>query len=148
MLAVGACGDTGADEDAAGTTGPSDAVHDPWFDGDDAAQRSTTATTPSGTTPPSGEEPARTGAAPVTKVFDEAAMRRSVRSMLTDSYDLSDVTSVTCPSEQPVEAGARFDCTAVVDGEPHRVPITVRDDDGRYEVGYPEPADGDEPPGT
>ncbi|WP_051442410.1 DUF4333 domain-containing protein, partial [Saccharomonospora iraqiensis] len=130
-----------------GTTGPSDAVHDPWFDGDDAGDGSTTAT-PSGTAPPSAGESARTGAAPVTKVFDEASMRRSVRSMLTDSYDLSDVASVTCPSEQPVEAGARFDCTAVVDGEPHLVPITVRDDDGRYEVGYPEPADGDDPPGT
>ncbi len=122
-------------------------MHDPWFDGDDAGDGSTTAT-PSGTAPPSAGESARTGAAPVTKVFDEASMRRSVRSMLTDSYDLSDVASVTCPSEQPVEAGARFDCTAVVDGEPHLVPITVRDDDGRYEVGYPEPADGDDPPGT
>ncbi|NIJ12181.1 hypothetical protein FHU38_002525 [Saccharomonospora amisosensis] len=74
---------------------------------------------------------------PLPRVFDPEVMRDSVLRILTDSYGIEGVESVTCPPEQPVEVGLTFDCTAVVDGDTQRVPITVKNEDGEYEVGYP-----------
>lgn len=80
------------------------------------------------------------GSAPLTplpRVFDPRAMRDSVLRILTDSYQIEGVESVTCPPDQPVEADLEFDCTAEIDGSTRRVPITVKNDEGEYEVGYP-----------
>lgn len=74
---------------------------------------------------------------PLPRVFDPRAMQDSVRRILTDSYAIEGVETVTCPPDQPVEADLKFECTAVVDGSTRHVPITVKNDDGEYEVGYP-----------
>ncbi|EHR51087.1 hypothetical protein SacmaDRAFT_2848 [Saccharomonospora marina XMU15] len=74
---------------------------------------------------------------PLPRVFDPHVMRDSVLRILTDSYGIEGVESVTCPPDQPVEVGLTFECTAVVDGDTQPVPITVKNEDGEYEVGYP-----------
>ncbi|WP_019813235.1 DUF4333 domain-containing protein [Saccharomonospora saliphila] len=136
-LLLGACGGEG---DEPGVTVPS--LGDTSTPG--------TTSTPDDTGPPSTgpsgpghADDDTTGPSPVSKVFDADTMRESVRSVLTGSYELDGVERVDCPSGRPVEAGTTFDCTAVVDGQTRRVPITVSDDDGRYEVGYPDDSDTD-----
>ncbi|PXY30478.1 hypothetical protein BAY59_13505 [Prauserella coralliicola] len=91
----------------------------------------------------SGEQATATAAstttslAPVSKVFDAEAMQMSVQQILTQSYRVEGVERVTCPPDQPVEVGLKFDCTAVIAGEPKRVQITVKNENDEYEVGYP-----------
>lgn len=70
-----------------------------------------------------------------TTVFDDAAVASGVEQVLTDQgYAVEDAT---CPRGVQVEAGAKFTCQATVDGEPREVAITVRTDDGEYEVASP-----------
>lgn len=73
--------------------------------------------------------------------FDNNAVQTDVQKILTDAPDagfgLSDVGSVTCPSGQEVTAGHTFSCDVSVGGEAKKVTITVKDDTGTYEVGYP-----------
>jgi len=45
---------------------------------------------------------------------------------------------VTCPADQEVKAGTTFDCSLQIDGQAKTVKITVKDDDGTYEVGVPQ----------
>ena len=52
-------------------------------------------------------------------------------------YKIDGVTGVTCPAEQKVEDGAKFECTATIAGKPQKVPITVKGDGGNYEVSPP-----------
>ena len=73
----------------------------------------------------------------VRTTFDAGAVQQGVQQILTDSYDIPGVESVTCPSGQAVEPGATFDCEATVEGSTLTVTVTVKDDDGTYEVGHP-----------
>lgn len=57
--------------------------------------------------------------------------------MLTESYGLTDVSDVSCPSGQKVEKDTTFTCTVLVDGDQREVTVTFTDDDGTYEVGRP-----------
>ena len=71
------------------------------------------------------------------EVFSELSIQDGVHQVLSDDYKL-EVSSVNCPSGQPVRVGSTFDCTASIDGQPRRVPITVETADGQYQVGEPQ----------
>lgn len=126
---LGACG--GAD---VGSGGP--VTSTPATTTGTASADRTVPTGSTGSTDTTTEDPA--GVSPVPKVFDETSMRKSVRSVLVDGYDIDAVQRVSCPPKQPVRAGTTFDCTAVIGGETKQVPITVENARGRYQVGYPE----------
>jgi Domain of unknown function (DUF4333) len=71
-----------------------------------------------------------------TTTFDNVAVQNGVKKILTEDYK-KNVTSVTCPAGEEVKAGRTFTCTATVDGQQRQVTITVKSDDGAYEVGEP-----------
>ncbi|MFT7834751.1 DUF4333 domain-containing protein [Saccharothrix sp. BKS2] len=71
------------------------------------------------------------------KVFDSAEVQKGVVTILTDVYKISDVESATCPADQEVKPNTTFECTAKIDGEDKTVKITVKTEDGEYEVGQP-----------
>ena len=75
------------------------------------------------------------------KIFDEDQVADGVTRVLTDDpptgYGLTGVEDVTCPANQPVEAGRSFECELKLDGEHTTVTIVVQDDDGLYEVNPP-----------
>jgi hypothetical protein len=71
------------------------------------------------------------------KVFDTAKVEQGVTGVLTDSYKLK-ASNVKCPDNEPVKAGTTFSCTVTVDGAQKNVQITVKSDDGHYEVGQPQ----------
>ncbi|WET82923.1 DUF4333 domain-containing protein [Amycolatopsis sp. QT-25] len=71
------------------------------------------------------------------RVFDPRTMQADVRKILTETYRLSAVGDVLCPSNQTVKDGSTFTCTVQVGGKGKTVTITVTGDDGRYEVGAP-----------
>lgn len=71
-------------------------------------------------------------------VFDSDEMESGVQGVLTEQYQIGGVEDVTCPGGQNVEVDNSFECTAVIGGEEHSVPITVTSEDGNYEVGTPE----------
>lgn len=73
----------------------------------------------------------------VTKVFDPAALRDGVRTVLERDFGLGRVTEVECPPAQRVGPGERFDCTVRIDGVTAAVPVEVQDVSGRYTVGRP-----------
>ncbi|MDQ7807779.1 DUF4333 domain-containing protein [Amycolatopsis sp. A133] len=72
-----------------------------------------------------------------TQVFNNTQMQTDVQKLLTETYKIEGVTGVTCPAEQKVEDGAKFECTATIAGKPQQVPITVKGDGGNYEVSPP-----------
>jgi len=72
-----------------------------------------------------------------TQVFNNTQMQTDVQKLLTDTYKIDGVTGVTCPAEQKVEDGAKFECTATIAGKPQQIPITVKGDGGNYEVSPP-----------
>jgi hypothetical protein len=76
----------------------------------------------------------------VTTVLDQTAVQNGVKTVLSSQppqgYGQT-VTAVSCPANQPVNAGDRFDCTVTVDGSQKKVTITVQDSTGDYEVGQP-----------
>jgi hypothetical protein len=72
-----------------------------------------------------------------TQVFNNTQMQTDVQKLLTDTYKIDGVTGVTCPAEQKVEDGAKFECTATIAGKPQQVPITVKGTGGNYEVSPP-----------
>jgi hypothetical protein len=72
-----------------------------------------------------------------TQVFNNTQMQTDVQKLLTETYKIDGVTGVTCPAEQKVEDGAKFECTATIAGKPQQVPITVKGDGGNYEVSPP-----------
>ncbi|WP_134668497.1 MULTISPECIES: DUF4333 domain-containing protein [unclassified Amycolatopsis] len=72
-----------------------------------------------------------------TQVFNNNQMQTDVAKLLTDTYKIQGVSGVTCPAEQKVEDGAKFECTATINGKPQQVPITVKGNDGNYEVSPP-----------
>ncbi|MEV0358565.1 DUF4333 domain-containing protein [Nocardia sp. NPDC050697] len=72
-----------------------------------------------------------------TDKLDQAAVQDGVKKVLGDSYGISDVGSVSCPSGQKVEVDATFSCTVDVSGEQKTVQVKITRDDGTYEVGRP-----------
>ncbi|WP_328616301.1 DUF4333 domain-containing protein [Amycolatopsis sp. NBC_00355] len=72
-----------------------------------------------------------------TQVFNNTQMQTDVQKLLSDTYKIDGVTGVTCPAEQKVEDGAKFECTATIGGKPQQIPITVKGDGGNYEVSPP-----------
>ncbi len=72
-----------------------------------------------------------------TQVFNNTQMQTDVQKLLTETYQIPNVTGVTCPSGQEVKDGAKFTCTATIDGKPQEVSITVKGDTGNYEVSPP-----------
>lgn len=78
------------------------------------------------------------------KVFDGGKVAQGVTSILTSptpggyGYSAADVTGVSCPSDQAVKAGTTFTCSLTYKGKPSTVTITVKDDNGTYEVGLPQ----------
>ncbi|WP_020673495.1 DUF4333 domain-containing protein [Amycolatopsis nigrescens] len=73
----------------------------------------------------------------VSKVFDTTAQQDAIKGILTDTYKIQGVQSVTCPDKQEVKADTTFDCTAMIGGQEQKVTIKVKDSDGNYEVGTP-----------
>ena len=71
------------------------------------------------------------------KVFSNSDVQNGVTDVLKNDYKLN-VGTVTCPPDQPVKVGSTFTCKAVVDGQTKSVQITVKADDGHYEVGQPQ----------
>lgn len=74
---------------------------------------------------------------PVPRIFDEAALEDGVRRVLVQSYALTDVGTVRCPSGQAVLTGISFDCEVEMGGVAKSVTLTVRGPDGTYEVSPP-----------
>lgn len=72
-------------------------------------------------------------------VFDNQRMQQDIQKVLTDSYAIEGVENVTCPADQEVEPGSQFQCEVTVNGQPQSVTITVKTDDGHYEVGQLQP---------
>ncbi|EWC59114.1 hypothetical protein UO65_5605 [Actinokineospora spheciospongiae] len=72
-----------------------------------------------------------------TKVFDQNAVQDGVKSILTGKYSVENVESVSCPADQEVKKDARFTCDVTIGGEQKKVNITVRSDEGEYEVAPP-----------
>jgi hypothetical protein len=78
-----------------------------------------------------------------TKVFDRAALEgdQGVKKILVNDYKVENIQSVTCPSDQEVKQGNKFQCTVKVGGDEPKeltVQITVTSDDGQYQVALPE----------
>ncbi|MFC9895615.1 DUF4333 domain-containing protein [Nocardia sp. NPDC127579] len=69
--------------------------------------------------------------------LDQSAVQDGVKKVLTDSYGITDVTDVSCPSGQEVKEGATFECSLKVSGEDKKVNLKITDKDGTYEVGRP-----------
>jgi hypothetical protein len=78
-----------------------------------------------------------------TKVFDQAALQgdEGVKKILVDDYRLENIESVSCPADQEVKQGNKFECTVKQGGDDPKdltVQITVTSDDGQYQVALPE----------
>ncbi|MFW0794775.1 DUF4333 domain-containing protein [Gordonia sp. CPCC 205515] len=71
------------------------------------------------------------------KTLDQDALQDGVKKVLTEDYQATDVSEVSCPSGQKVETGATFTCTATISGQAQTVKVTILDDDGKYEVSRP-----------
>ena len=71
-------------------------------------------------------------------VLDQSAVQSGVKSVLTESYGLQDVSNVQCPSGQKVKAGNTFVCTVTVDGQSKTTSIKIIDSKGTYEVAKPQ----------
>lgn len=71
------------------------------------------------------------------KKLSQDAVQDGVKKVLTEDYQATDVTAVTCPSGQKVEKGASFTCTATIAGQAQTVKVTILDNDGKYEVSRP-----------
>lgn len=73
--------------------------------------------------------------------FDNTKVAAGVTKILTDAppagYGKTNVTSASCPADQPVKTGTTFNCTVNINGSSQSIVITVKDDSGKYEVGVP-----------
>ncbi|MDQ3790622.1 MAG: DUF4333 domain-containing protein [Actinomycetota bacterium] len=80
------------------------------------------------------------------KVLDQAALEgdNGVKQVLVDEYKMTDVESVSCPADQEVKQGHKFECTVKIGGdEPKDVKVTitvVNEENAQYEVSRPEEA--------
>jgi hypothetical protein len=78
-----------------------------------------------------------------TKVFDQASLQGDdgVKRILVNDYKVENIESVSCPADQEVKQGNKFECTVKVGGDEPKeltVNITVTNDDGEYQVALPE----------
>lgn len=73
----------------------------------------------------------------VRSVFDAASVEKGVTQTLKGSYNIAGVGTVTCPDGEPVEVAHRFDCRVQINGADKTVTVTVKNDQGVYEVGHP-----------
>jgi hypothetical protein len=71
------------------------------------------------------------------RVFDGESVGIGVLQILREEYRISGVESVECPEDRPVVVGTSFDCTVRLDGTSKEVTITVKSEEGEYEVGQP-----------
>jgi hypothetical protein len=76
-------------------------------------------------------------------VFDNAALEGpdGIQSILVNEYGMENIESVTCPADQEVKTGNKFECTVEQGGDDPKeltVEITITSDDGEYQVGLPE----------
>ncbi|MFD1150967.1 DUF4333 domain-containing protein [Saccharothrix hoggarensis] len=71
------------------------------------------------------------------KEFDQAAVQTGVVGILKDVYKIQDVEGATCPAGQEVKPNTTFECTVKVGGKDKTVKVTVKTEDGEYEVGQP-----------
>ncbi|MEJ2887579.1 DUF4333 domain-containing protein [Actinomycetospora aeridis] len=69
-------------------------------------------------------------------VLDADAVAQGVTRVVTDEWHRQ-ISDVSCPADQEVRTGARFTCSATVDGRPVQVPVSVVDPQGTYSVGQP-----------
>jgi hypothetical protein len=77
------------------------------------------------------------------KVFDQSALQgeEGVKKILVNDYKVENIESVTCPADQEVKQGNKFECKVKTGGEDPKeltVQITVTSDDGQYQVALPE----------
>ena len=81
-----------------------------------------------------------------TKVFDQAALQGDdgVKKILVDDYKVDNIESVSCPADQEVKQGNKFDCTVKTGGDDAKeltVTITVtNEENAEYQVALPEEA--------
>jgi len=71
------------------------------------------------------------------KELSAASVQDGVQKVLTDTYKVTDVSKVSCPSGQEVKNGGTFTCKATIAGKETDVKITITDDNGTYQVGRP-----------
>lgn len=74
-----------------------------------------------------------------TKVFDNASLEEGVVQISKEKFGV-EATNVSCPDDIKVENGATGECTATVNGEQKKVPITVTNADAdppEYRVDQP-----------
>jgi hypothetical protein len=71
------------------------------------------------------------------RVFRSSEVERGVVTVLKDVYKISDVGVARCPEDQPVVPDTSFECTVRIGGETRQVKITIKTEDGEYEVGQP-----------
>lgn len=69
--------------------------------------------------------------------LDRNAVQAGVQRVLKESYGISDVQDVSCPSGQRVDVGRTFECTMRVGSDQKRVSVRITKSDGTYEVGRP-----------
>ncbi len=78
-----------------------------------------------------------------TKVFDQSALQGEdgVKKILVNDYKVPNIQSVSCPADQEVKQGNKFQCTVKVGGNEPKdltVEITVTSNDGQYQVALPQ----------
>ena len=71
------------------------------------------------------------------KELSAASVQDGAQKVLTDTYKVTDVSKVSCPSGQEVKNGGTFTCKATIAGKETDVKITITDDNGTYQVGRP-----------
>lgn len=97
-------------------------------------------TKPAASATPTDQAPAA-GSSPVpsptetVRFFDTERMNADVRRVMTEDYGVRGVRAVSCPRNEPVEAGASFVCRVELPGGGREVTITVESEQGRYRVG-------------
>jgi len=93
-------------------------------------------------------EDADSGPTAAGAVFDATKVAADVAQLLAGEppagYGLTGVTTVVCPSGQPIAKGTTFVCSAMIEGAVTSVPVTVTGDEndpaerGSYQVGIPQ----------
>lgn len=73
----------------------------------------------------------------VKRVLDAEAVEEGVRKVLTNDYQITKLESVSCPAGRELRPGNTFECVVRIDNREQTVPITVKTEDGQYEVARP-----------
>lgn len=72
----------------------------------------------------------------VRRVLDAGAVEEGVTRVLTDAYQ-EKVQSASCPANRELRPGNTFECVVRIDDQERTVPVTVKTEDGQYEVARP-----------